>query len=51
MYTVCTYRLAGILDQPFLLAIPRITVDIALGAWLLTATGLGLSLLSRSRPA
>jgi tellurite resistance protein TehA-like permease len=51
MYTVCTYRLAGALDLPFLLAIPRVTVWIALGAWLLTATGLALSLFGSRRPA
>jgi tellurite resistance protein TehA-like permease len=51
MYTVCTFRLAGALGLPFLLAIPRVVVYVALGAWLLTATGLLLSLLRRGRPA
>ena len=49
MYTVCTFRLAGALGLPFLLAIPRVVVYIALAAWLLTATGLVLSLARRDR--
>ena len=51
MYTVCTFRLAGALGLPFLLAIPRVVVYIALGAWLLTAIGLVLNLLRRGRTA
>lgn len=49
MYTVCTFRLAGTLGLPFLLAIPRVTVYVALAAWLLTATGLVLNLLRRDK--
>jgi tellurite resistance protein TehA-like permease len=51
MYTVCTFRLADALGLPFLLAIPRATVYIALAAWLLTAAGLARSLLGPGRPA
>jgi tellurite resistance protein TehA-like permease len=45
MYTVCTFRLANALNLPFLLAIPRVSVYIALAAWSLTALGLIHSLL------
>jgi tellurite resistance protein TehA-like permease len=40
MYTVCTYRLADALDVPFLRAIPRVFVFIALLAWALAFLGL-----------
>jgi tellurite resistance protein TehA-like permease len=40
MYTVCTIRLSQALDVPFLLAIPRVFVFVAAGAWALTMIGL-----------
>ncbi|MBX6311731.1 MAG: tellurite resistance/C4-dicarboxylate transporter family protein [Isosphaeraceae bacterium] len=47
MYTVCTYRLAGAFELPFLLAIPRSFVYLALAAWLATCAGLVLSFLKQ----
>jgi tellurite resistance protein TehA-like permease len=40
MYTVCTHRLASVVNQPFLDVIPRYFLFIALGAWLVTFFGL-----------
>jgi hypothetical protein len=40
MYTVCTYRLAEAIDVPWLLVVPRVTVYVALAAWLATLAGL-----------
>jgi tellurite resistance protein TehA-like permease len=40
MYTVATARLSGALDAPLLMAIPRISVYVALLAWTLAALGL-----------
>ena len=44
MYTVCTTRLSRAVEAPFLLAIPRIFVYIALLAWSFTFVGLVLEL-------
>jgi len=40
MYTVCTVRLSQAVDAPVLLAIPRVFVFVAVGAWMLTMIGL-----------
>jgi tellurite resistance protein TehA-like permease len=40
MYTACTARLSRAVDAPYLLAIPRVFVFIALGAWTLTLIGM-----------
>jgi tellurite resistance protein TehA-like permease len=40
MYTVCTYRLANVIEAPVLLVIPRMFVYVALAAWSLTMAGL-----------
>jgi len=45
MYTAATHRLAGALETPFLLAIPRVAVYLALAAWLATLVGLGHTLI------
>lgn len=49
MYTVCTFRLAGAIDTPVLLAIPRVFVYVALAAWTLAAAGLAHHLASSVR--
>jgi tellurite resistance protein TehA-like permease len=46
MYTVATARLSVALEVPFLMAIPRVTVYIALGTWLLLAGGLATRLVA-----
>jgi tellurite resistance protein TehA-like permease len=57
MYTVCTYRLAEAIDTPWLLVVPRITVYVALAAWLAALAGLirtlarAPRLVARRRPA
>jgi tellurite resistance protein TehA-like permease len=40
MYTVSTFRLSQALGTPYLVAIPRVFVFVALGAWALTMGGL-----------
>jgi len=46
MYTVCTFRLAQAIGVPWLLFIPRVTVYVALAAWLATLAGLVQHLLA-----
>jgi tellurite resistance protein TehA-like permease len=46
MYTTCTFQLARALDLPFLVAIPRYFVYLALVAWLATFAGLIYRLVS-----
>ncbi len=48
MYTVCTFRLAQAIDAPFLMAIPRVFVFVALAAWTLVMSGLVRELLRRA---
>ncbi len=48
MYTVCTFRLAQAIDAPFLFAVPRAFVFVALAAWAITMIGLVRSLLRRT---
>ncbi len=40
MCTAATHRLAGMLGTPWLLAIPRVFVYVALLAWVVTLVGL-----------
>jgi tellurite resistance protein TehA-like permease len=51
MYTVCTFRLAHAIDAPFLLWIPRVSLYVALVAWLLAAIGLARQLAATSARA
>jgi tellurite resistance protein TehA-like permease len=44
MYTVCTLRLSQALELPFLLAIPRTFIYVALAAWAATVAGMLASL-------
>jgi tellurite resistance protein TehA-like permease len=49
MYTVCTFRLAQVIDAPFLLLIPYAFVYAALAAWLLALGGLVGSLVLKGK--
>jgi tellurite resistance protein TehA-like permease len=49
MYTVCTFRLAGAIDAPYLLIIPRVFLYIALAAWGATMIGALRLLVRHSR--
>lgn len=40
MYTTCTLRLSQTIAAPFLSAIPRVSIFIAMAAWLATLTGM-----------
>lgn len=40
MYTACSYRLAQVMDLPFLMWIPCILVYVALITWLATFLGM-----------
>jgi hypothetical protein len=44
MYTVCTFRLTQIIEAPYLAAVPRVALYVALAAWTLTMAGLVRSL-------
>jgi tellurite resistance protein TehA-like permease len=48
MYTACTVRLAQAVDAPFLAAIPRVFIFVALAAWSLAFVGM-LSHFARAR--
>jgi tellurite resistance protein TehA-like permease len=49
MYTVCTHRLAGAINQPWLESVPRYLVFVSLAAWALTFVGLVWRLLQLVR--
>lgn len=40
MYTTCTFRLSQAIDAPYLIAIPRVSVFVALTAWSLAMFGM-----------
>jgi tellurite resistance protein TehA-like permease len=46
MYTACTFQLARALELPFLAAIPRAFLWVALAAWLGVAAGLAWRLVN-----
>jgi tellurite resistance protein TehA-like permease len=48
MYTVCTLRVANMIDEPALLVVPRVFLYIALAAWSLAFAGLLGSLAKKS---
>jgi tellurite resistance protein TehA-like permease len=47
MYTVATFRLAYVIDAPYLLPIPRVFLYVALAAWTVAAAGLLRRLITR----
>jgi tellurite resistance protein TehA-like permease len=47
MYAACTTRLSQAIDAPYLVAIPRVFVIVALAAWSLTLLGLASSVARR----
>jgi tellurite resistance protein TehA-like permease len=48
MYTVCTFRLATMIEEPALLIVPRVFLWIALTAWAFAFAGLVASLAKKS---
>jgi tellurite resistance protein TehA-like permease len=48
MYTVATIRVSSALDSPFVMSIPRVSVYVALAAWLAAALGLAARLWGRA---
>jgi tellurite resistance protein TehA-like permease len=48
MYTVCTLRVANMIEEPALLIVPRVFLYIALAAWSLTFVGLLGSIAKKS---
>jgi tellurite resistance protein TehA-like permease len=48
MYTVCTYRLSQAIGLPYLMALPRGFVFVALAAWTLTMIGLVHAMVRRA---
>ena len=48
MYTVCTFRLAGMIEEPALRIVPRVFLYVALTAWTLAFVGLLGSLAKKS---
>lgn len=50
MYTACTHQLSRALHVPFLEAIPRVFIYVALAAWIVTFLGLMVRLISMAMP-
>jgi tellurite resistance protein TehA-like permease len=47
MYMVCTFRLAGAIDAPYLMIVPEAGIYVALAAWILAAGGLAWNVARR----